>query len=77
MTQLLDKALAEINRLASTEQDWIAALILDELADEHRWDAKFARSQDQLTQLARKVRADIQAGRTTPGGFDTQYLEQG
>jgi|WetSurMetagenome_2_1015567.scaffolds.fasta_scaffold1434260_2 hypothetical protein len=36
MTQLLDKALAEINRLTPTEQDWIAALILDELADEHQ-----------------------------------------
>lgn len=71
MTQLLEKALAEINRLAPTEQDRIAAWILDELADEHQWDTQFARSQDQLTQLARKVRADIQAGRTTPGGFDT------
>jgi hypothetical protein len=47
------------------------------LADEHQWDTEFARSQDQLAQLARKVRADIQAGQTTPGGFDTQYLEQG
>ncbi len=33
-------------------------------ADEKRWDARFASSQDGLTKMADKVRAEIQAGRT-------------
>src|SRR5262249_31135942 len=37
MTQLLEKALAEIRKRPESEQDAIAALILEELADERRW----------------------------------------
>ncbi|HEY2292875.1 MAG TPA: hypothetical protein VGM86_19405 [Thermoanaerobaculia bacterium] len=40
-----------------------SALILDELADEQRWDESFARTQKELGSLAAKVRADIRAGR--------------
>ena len=32
--------------------------------DNRRWDEAFARSQDQLAELAEKVRADIRAGNT-------------
>lgn len=70
MTQLLEQALSEIRKLPETEQDAIAALILDELADEQRWDEAFARSQDQLARLAAKVRADIHAGRVRSVGID-------
>ena len=45
------------------ERAALAALILDEWADEQRWEESFARSQEQLGKLAAKVRADIQAGR--------------
>ena len=34
------------------------------LADEKRWDAQFAESQDALSKMTDKVRADIKAGRT-------------
>ena len=44
------------------EQDAIAVLILEELADERRWDEAFARSQEPLAQLVAKVREDIRAG---------------
>ena len=64
MTQLLEKALTEVYKLSPEKQDTIAAIILEELENEQRWDKAFAESQDQLAQLAQKVRADIKAGRT-------------
>ena len=70
MTQLLEKVLTEVYKLSPEKQDTIAAIILEELEDEQRWDKAFAESQDQLAQLARKVRADIKAGRTKKMGID-------
>ena len=70
MTQLLQEALGEVQKLPAADQDAIAAIILEELADERRWDAAFARSQPQLDKLAAKVRSDIAAGRAQPGGID-------
>ncbi len=70
MTQLLEKALAEVQKLTDLDQDAIAAMILDELADERRWDQAFARSQDQLGRLADRVRQDIHAGRVRNVGID-------
>ncbi|HZV05823.1 MAG TPA: hypothetical protein VE999_12140 [Gemmataceae bacterium] len=70
MTQLLEQALSEVKKLPEPEQDAIAALILDELADERRWQESFARSQDQLARMAAKAREDIRAGRVQSGGFD-------
>jgi hypothetical protein len=70
MSQLLEQALTEVRKLPEPEQDAIASLILDELADERRWQEGFARSQDQLASLAAKVREEIRAGRAQSGGFD-------
>jgi aspartate/glutamate racemase len=70
MTRLLEQALTEVHKLPEPEQDAIAALILDELADERRWQESFARSQDQLARLAQKAREDVAAGRVVSGGFD-------
>jgi len=69
MTRLLEEALDEVHKLPEPEQDAIAALILDELADERRWQESFARSQDQLARLAQKAREDVAAGRVVSGGF--------
>lgn len=63
MTTLLEQALAEVKKLSETDQDAIAELILDELADDARWDAAFAQSQHSLANLAAKARAEILAGR--------------
>jgi hypothetical protein len=63
MTQLLEQVIAEVHKLSLDQQDQIAQIILDELADEQRWDAAFANSQDTLARLAAKARADVQAGR--------------
>ena len=70
MTQLLEQALAEVRKLPEPDQDAIATLILEELADENRWDEAFARSQDQLAKLAAKVREDIRAGKVRKLGID-------
>lgn len=70
MTQLLEQAFSKVKNLPAAEQDAIAALILDELADEQRWQESFSRSQDPLARLAAKAREDIRAGRVKTGGFD-------
>lgn len=70
MTALLEQALAEMQRLSPAQQDAIAALILEELADEARWDQAFAQSSDALARLAQKARTEKQAGKATLMGFD-------
>lgn len=70
MTQLLAQAMLEVEKLPQPEQDAIATMILDELADEDRWEASFARSQDQLAKLAAQTRDEIRAGRVRKMGVD-------
>jgi hypothetical protein len=70
MARLLEQAWSEVEKLPAHEQDAIAAIILEEIADERRWDDALARSQDQLSQLADKARADIRAGRVHDLGMD-------
>ena len=70
MTQLLEKALAEVGNLTESEQDAIAGMIFDELAVEARWDHAFANSQPQLAELAAKARAQMQSGQVKDLGMD-------
>ena len=70
MTRLLEKVLTEVYKLPPEKQNTIAAMILEELEDERLWDKAFAESQDKLSQLARKVRADIKADRVKKMGID-------
>lgn len=70
MTALLEQALAEVQKLPPDQQDAIAALILEELADEAKWDRAFAQSADALARLADKVRAEKRAGNVKLLGFD-------
>lgn len=70
MTQLLEKALTEVYKLPPEKQDAIAAVILEELEDERLWDKTFVESEDKITQLAGKVRADIKAGHIRKMGID-------
>jgi len=66
MTQLLEKALSQVAKLPASEQDAVAAILLDELASEQRWAESFATSQALLDKLAQKALADHVAGRTKP-----------
>lgn len=64
MTQLLERAISEINKLPDFEQDAIAAILFEELASEHRWSDSFAKSQDVLAKLADEALAEHVAGKT-------------
>jgi hypothetical protein len=66
MTKLLEQALEEVAKLPASEQDAVAAILLEELASEQRWAASFARSQDKLAKLAQEALAEYNAGRTKP-----------
>ena len=70
MTHLLEQAIDQLSKLSDSDQDAIAALILEELADEQRWQETFARSQDKLAVLAERARKDIRAGRVRDIGID-------
>ena len=66
MTQLLEKALSEVAKLPPSEQDILAAILLEELASEQRWGELFAKSQDKLAELADEALAEHRAGKTKP-----------
>lgn len=70
MTKLLQEAFAEVQRLSDVDQDAIAMLINDELADERHWQSTFANSQDLLARLAAEARENIRTGQVKAGGFD-------
>lgn len=71
MTQLLERAYAEIARLPEPDQDVIAALILNELEDEAKWQKSFAQFPDALARLSEEALAEHRAGRTQLLGPDT------
>jgi len=64
MTQLLERAISELNKLPAAEQDAIAAILFEELASEQRWSDSFAKSQDVLAKLADEALAEYAAGKT-------------
>lgn len=71
MTTLLEKAVSHVKKLTSEEQDAIAVLILEELEDEEKWDAKFAGSPELLAALAAEAEKEDQAGKTQQLDPDT------
>jgi hypothetical protein len=66
MTDLLEKALTEVKKLPPSEQDALAAILLQELAAEQRWAESFAKSQDALEKLAQEALTEYRAGLTKP-----------
>lgn len=64
MTEWLDRAIAKLQTLPEHEQDAIAAMILEELEDDRRWDESFSRSPDALAKLAASAMAEYHAGKT-------------
>ncbi|MGC4007082.1 MAG: hypothetical protein QM811_29745 [Pirellulales bacterium] len=70
MSQLLDQAVAKVRDLPDEQQDAIAALILEELEDERRWEDAFAKSPGKLDALLARAKAQVQAGQCRPAGFD-------
>jgi len=67
MTELLERAIAQLKTLPAEEQDAIAARFLAEIEDEQTWKAQFeATTNDQWDQIAAMVRQEIAAGDITP-----------
>ena len=66
MTKLLEKAFEVATKLPAEHQDALAALVLDEISSDQRWDEAFARSQDVLAALAKDALEAHAAGKSTP-----------
>lgn len=64
MTELLECAIARLQALPESEQDAIAAMILEEIEDDRRWDESFSRSPNILAKLAASAMAEYHAGQT-------------
>ncbi len=63
MTNLLNQAIIEAQKLSDDEQDALAALILAKIADDDAWERSFARSEKQLATMAQQAREQVRAGR--------------
>ena len=70
MSQLLDQAVAEARKLSDAQQDAIAAIILEEIEDDRRWEESLARSPSKLTALVARAEEQVQAGNCRTLGFD-------
>lgn len=66
MTKLLDSAIEKTRRLPEREQDAIAALILEELGEDARWEKTFAATEAALEKLAGEALAEDLAEKTAP-----------
>lgn len=67
MTELLEKAIAQLKMLPDEEQDVIATRLLAEIEDEQQWKAQFeATKDDQWDRMADLVGSEITAGGVTP-----------
>ena len=64
MTSRLEEAFARAAKLSPQEQDQLAAWLLEELSSEQRWAASFARTTEQLGQLADEALGEHREGRT-------------
>ena len=66
-SELLQRAIAELEKLSEDEQNTIAARLLAELEDEQAWAARFkATTDEQWDRLAASVRQEISTGETAP-----------
>lgn len=73
MTKLLEKAFEVATKLPADQQDALAAIVLDEISSEQRWDEAFAQSQDVLSALAQEALREYAAGKTTPLNSDSDF----
>jgi hypothetical protein len=64
MTSLLQQAFQQAQALSEDEQNAIAAILLEEIASEGRWQESFARSAPVLDRLAAEAREEYRQGRT-------------
>lgn len=65
MSQLMERAFREARQLPEADQEAIAAIILQEIESERRWDELFSRpeSADLLSRMADEALRGMRAGR--------------
>lgn len=67
MTQLLEEAFREAQKLPDDAQNALAQRILDEIRDEECWNEAFDRTTDeQWDAMAEQVRGEIASGEVEP-----------
>lgn len=67
MTTLLQRAVAEAEKLPLADQDAIASRLLAEVEDERQWVTRFgATTDDQWDRIVAEVRRDVATGGTRP-----------
>ena len=67
MTDLLQQAIAKIEKLPDESQNAVASRILDDIADEQAWGEQFqATSDEQWDRMRAMVQRDIDAEGTVP-----------
>ena len=72
MTELLQQAIALIEKLPAEQQNAIATQLLAELQDDQKWETRFAATTDnQWDRMAAMVRQEIASGETVT--FDTVF----
>jgi hypothetical protein len=64
MTRLLEEAIQKLRSLSSDEQDAIAALVLEEIESERKWDELFSKSPEKLRKLADEAWTEHEAGKS-------------
>ena len=64
MTDRFRQAISKASLLPEQQQDAIAAMILEEIEDEARWDSAFVGSQDVLEELAAEAEEADRRGLT-------------
>ena len=70
MSPLLQQAIATACKLHEADQKVIAALILEEIEEDRKWEESFARSPEKLKTLASRAVEQVRAGRFRAAGFD-------
>jgi hypothetical protein len=66
VTKQFEKVINKVGNLPAEEQDAIAKWILEELADDQRWQKSFAESQDLLESMADKALQEHKQGKIRP-----------
>ena len=64
MTKLLEEVFSKASQLSSEEQDALAEWLIKELEAESRWEKLFAKSQNELGNLAADALAEHRRGET-------------
>jgi len=72
MTKQMEQVIARVTSLPKEEQEYYAAIFLEELEDERKWGEAFDSTQDELAKLADEALQEFEEGKTTPLDFSSR-----